>query len=374
MAAWSFATLAPSSSPASWSRPSTRPTSSASPSPSPTPCALPSATEQLAEKHMTIFKALRASILTPLVLMSWLTVAAQTRTVALTFDDLPVAATKGPAETQKLPAEAQSVNRALLDALKKHHASAIGFVNEKTVEELGSDNGKRILEQWVREGFDLGNHTFSHADLHNITLEQFKQEVVTGEDSILSILAEVGKTPRFLRFPFNHTGDTKEKHDFAAAFLKQRGYEVAACTIDSQDYLFNATYIQMLAKKDDSAAFKLRAAYLAYTAVEIEYYASLHQKIFGREIPQVMLLHANRLNADVIDKILVIFEKKQYRFVSLEAAQSDPAYRVPDTFVTKFGLMWGYRWAKELDIKVDGSLESEPPAWIAQYGKEPAKR
>jgi len=36
--------------------------------------------------------------------------------------------------------------------------------------------------------------------------------------------------------------------------------------------------------------------------------------------------------------------------------------------------MWGYRWAKELDIKVDGSLESEPPAWIAQYGKEPAKR
>jgi len=190
-----------------------------------------------------------------------------------------------------------------LDALKKHHASAIGFVNEKTVEELGSDNGKRILEQWVREGFDLGNHTFSHADLNNITLEQFKQEVVTGEDSFRPILAEVGKTPRFPAFSFNHTGDTKEKHDFVAAFLKQRGYEVAACTIDNEDYLFNATYIQMLAKKDDSAAFKLRAAYLTYTAVEIEYYASLHEKIFGREIPQVMLLHANRLNADVIPSV-----------------------------------------------------------------------
>jgi len=43
-------------------------------------------------------------------------------------------------------------------------------------------------------------------------------------------------------------------------------------------------------------------AYLTYTAVEIEYYASLHEKIFGREIPQVMLLHANRLNADVIGR------------------------------------------------------------------------
>src|SRR3984893_11727305 len=316
---------------------------------------------------MKIFKALRVSILAPLVLMNCLPVGAQTRTIALTFDDLPVTAAKD-------PVEAQSVNRAILDALKNHHASAIGFVNEKTVEELGRANGRRILEQWVREGFDLGNHTFSHADLNNITLEQFKQEVVTGEDSFRPMLAEVGKTPRFLRFPFNHSGDTKEKHDSVAAFLKQRGYEVAACTIDNEDYLFNAAYIQMLAKKDDARATKLRAEYLAYTATEIDYYASLHKQVFGREIPQVMLLHANRLNADVLDEILSVFERKQYRFVSLEAAQSDPAYRVPDTFVTKFGPMWGYRWAKELDIKVDGSLESEPPSWIAQYGKEPAKR
>jgi peptidoglycan-N-acetylglucosamine deacetylase len=316
---------------------------------------------------MLIFKGLRVSILTPLVLMSCLPVAAQTRTVALTFDDLPVAATKD-------PAEAQSINRNLLDALKKHHASAIGFVNEKTVEELGRDNGKRILEQWVREGLDLGNHTFSHADLNDITLAQFKQEVVTGEGSLRPMLTEVSKIPRYLRFPYNHTGDTKEKHDSVAVFLKQRGYQVAACTIDNEDYLFNAAYIQMLAKKDDASAAKLRAEYLAYTAFEIDYYASLHAKVFGREIPQVMLLHANRLNADVIDKILVILEGKLYRFVSLEAAQSDPAYHVPDTFVTKFGPMWGYRLAKELDIKVDGSSEPEPPSWIAQYGKERAKR
>jgi len=325
------------------------------------------APKQLAAKLMNILKHLRVGMLTPLVLASCLPAAAQTRTVALTFDDLPVAAPKGPTEN---PAEAQSVNHALLEALKKHRAPAIGFVNGKTAEKLGSHTGKQILQQWEREGLDLGNHTFSHADLNNITLEQFKQEVVTGEDSFRQLLAEVGKTPRYLRFPYNHTGDTKEKHDSVALFLKQRGYRIAPCTIDNEDYLFNAAYLQMLAKKDDDSAAKLRAAYLDYTAVEIDYYADLHKRIFGREIPQVMLLHVNRLNADVIDEILVIFEKKQYRFVSLEAAESDPAYRVPDTLVTKFGPMWGYRWAKELGIKVDGSLESEPPAWIAQYGKK----
>src|SRR5882762_636103 len=45
MAAWSFATPAPNSSPASWSKPNTKPTSTASASPSPTLCAPPLALE-----------------------------------------------------------------------------------------------------------------------------------------------------------------------------------------------------------------------------------------------------------------------------------------------------------------------------------------
>jgi hypothetical protein len=86
---------------------------------------------------------------------------AQSQTVALTFDDLPAAGTKD-------PAEAESFNRAILDSLAMLHAPAIGFVNEKKVMELGS---KEALEQWVRRGFDPGNHTLSHADLNNLTGE-----------------------------------------------------------------------------------------------------------------------------------------------------------------------------------------------------------
>jgi hypothetical protein len=32
-----------------------------------------------------------------------------------------------------------------------------------------------------------------------------------------------------------------------------------------------------------------------------------------------------------------------------------------------FGWMWGYRWAKELNVKVDGRTEPEVPAWIENY-------
>jgi hypothetical protein len=66
---------------------------------------------------------------------------------------------------------------------------------------------------------------------------------------------------------------------------------------------------------------------------------------------------------------LALFVQKQYRFVSLDTALSDPAYATPDEFVTKEGWMWAYRWAKELGVHVNGSLETEPPGWIVHYGE-----
>src|SRR5258708_36146858 len=41
--------------------------------------------------------------------------------------------------------------------------------------------------------------------------------------------------------------------------------------------------------------------------------------------------------------IFELFEQKHYRFVTLDAALSDPAYNTPDTFVprfSKYGPMW----------------------------------
>jgi hypothetical protein len=90
---------------------------------------------------------------------------------------------------------------------------------------------------------------------------------------------------------------------------------------------------------------------------EIDYYAVLHRQVFGREIPQVMLLHANRLNAAVLEDVLTMFEKKGYQFVSLAEAQTDQAFATPETYVSKWGPMWGYRWASVRGVKVDGGKD-----------------
>jgi hypothetical protein len=42
----------------------------------------------------------------------------------------------------------------------------------------------------------------------------------------------------------------------------------------------------------------------------------------------------------------------------------------PDTFVSRYGPTWGYRWAKEHNVTVNGILETEPSAWIAPYAAD----
>ena len=107
---------------------------------------------------------------------------------------------------------------------------------------------------------------------------------------------------------------------------------------------------------------RLCAAFLAQRG----YRLATCKQVLGYEPPEVVL-HDNRLNADVIKQVLKIFEEKNYQFVSLDRAQADAAYRTPDTYVTKFGPMWGYRRAAQRNVKVNGSLEADPPKWIVGY-------
>jgi len=290
--------------------------------------------------------------------------------VAITFDDLPIAKTDIPAAGTIDPIEVRNINRAILDSLRRHKVPTTGFVIEKRVEDVGETRGREILQHWTDGGNDLGNHSYSHPDFNQLTIEQIEQEIVAGERSLSIILGKVGGKPRYFRFPMNHTGDTAAKHEAVAAFLAQRGYKLAVCTIDNEDYVFARAYRIALARKDSASAERLRSAYLSYTGTEIDYYSSLNKQVFGYEIPHVMLLHVNQLNADTMDDVIGLFERRHYLFVSLDKAEADPAFATPDTFFTQYGWMWGYRWARERNVKVNGNLETEPPDWVREYGKQ----
>src|SRR5258705_3569913 len=233
-------------------------------------------------------------------------VAQNGRAVAITFDDLPAAGASNPDEVGALTTDViRALNTSILTALSAHHVPATAFVNERGIAaHPDAAARRRILAQWTAAGMDLGNHTYSHADLDRVSVEEFQREIEKGEATIERLMREAGKKLAYSRFPMNHTGGTREKRDAIGGYLAGRGYQTAISTIENEDFEFERAFRAMLASRDAGAANRLRAAYLQYTASEIDYYAALHRQVFGRETAHVMVLHANRLNAEVLDHIL----------------------------------------------------------------------
>ena len=58
-----------------------------------------------------------------------------------------------------------------------------------------------------------------------------------------------------------------------------------------------------------------------------------------------------------------------YRFVSLEAAQSDPAYAQPDAYVGRYGMSWLLRWG--LARGVAAVREPDAPDWVTALSEAP---
>lgn len=321
--------------------------------------------------NQNVFRWISISVAAILAVSASLSTA-QSRTVAITIDDLPfVTGSDAPIASQEAPA-AIAANRKLLKAFARHRVPVTGFAIEKHVEELGTQDGTQILRSWVAQGLDLGNHTYEHPDFDDDSVEQYEDQIVHGETTIASLMQAAGRKVEFFRFPFNHTGNTADKHSAISEFLSHRGYRLAPCTIEDSDYIFAAAYQRMADRHDRSSQARLRHEYLAFTAAQIDYFSRMNEEVLGYEPPEIMLLHDNQLNADGMNQILALFQSRGYKFVSLDQAERDPVYQAPDTFVTKYGPMWGYRWARERGVEVDGSKEPDPPAWVAAYGNETA--
>jgi peptidoglycan/xylan/chitin deacetylase (PgdA/CDA1 family) len=284
------------------------------------------------------------------------------RSIALTFDDLPMAS-----NVQPTAAEVTANTKAILAVLAQHHAPAIGLVNEAGVHRGDDAERAAALELWLKSGFELGNHTYSHPDFNKLTLAKFTADADKGQVLLKQLLPKYHQPLRFFRYPFNHAGDTEEKKHGFDKWLAANHYEVATCTVENADWVFAAAYDKALQKHDREAAEKIRKAYLDYSEAMLAFFEKASKDVFGHEFPQVFLLHANRINAAALDELLTNTEKRGYRFVTLAEAQSDAAYRTPDDYIGPYGAVWIYRWAPALGKKVDGRSEPVVPKWVEDY-------
>ncbi len=71
------------------------------------------------------------------------------------------------------------------------------------------------------------------------------------------------------------------------------------------------------------------------------YYDTLAQKVLGRSIPHVMLLHYNYSNALLLDSLAEMFVNRGWQLIGTEEAFADPVYaKQPNILPAGESLVW----------------------------------
>jgi peptidoglycan/xylan/chitin deacetylase (PgdA/CDA1 family) len=292
---------------------------------------------------------MRVSIFLVLIFSTLLSFG-QKKQVCFSFDDLPVVNYAiADSNFQK-----DLFNKLLL-SLNTYKIPAIGFVNEGKLYENGHIKQYQVelLKSWINDGLDLGNHTYSHKDYNSVSLADYSKDILKGETITRQILDEKGKSIQYFRYPFLHAGNTKAKADSLSDFLKNRGYKIGAVTIDNEDYLFAFAYKRTKEKKDSSLMKQIGHEYIVYMEKKMKYYEMQAIKLFGRDISQILLVHASSLNSDYIDSLANMFQRNNYIFVNMDKALEDEVYKTDITVYGNWGISWIDKWALSQGKKGD---------------------
>ncbi len=289
----------------------------------------------------------------------------QNKNIAVTMDDLPL---------QRIGHFKNDQCRIIIDKLiekiKSQRAPIVGFVNEEKLQVDGKNDEEKIelLKDWLNAGFDLGNHTFSHKSANRVPVEEYEKDILNGERVIRNLIEEKGKKLTYFRHPFLQNGRSLEVKNEIEKFLAEHNYVIAPVTIDNGEWIFGGAYEKAIDSNKTEMMKRIGGEYILYMKRKLEYWESQSISLFGRNINHILLIHANTLNADYYGKLCEMIQAEGYKFISVEEALKDEAYKTKDTFAGAGGISWIHRWAVTQGKKKD-FFGNEPsvPDYIKKY-------
>lgn len=141
------------------------------------------------------------------------------RGVFLTFDDGPLRCTGQ-----------------ILDLLAESGHKVTFFVIGRNLAQRGL---RSFAVRALREGHDIGNHSYTHPDFSYISARRAEQEIRFAHAAIREVIAEAGVDPArqdlFFRFPYGAPGNRLNRRAIKAV-LDELGYGTAWWDIDSHDW------------------------------------------------------------------------------------------------------------------------------------------
>jgi len=112
---------------------------------------------------------------------------------------------------------------------------------------------------------------------------------------------------------------------------------------------------------------RVAAAYVPYMEAKLTFFERNSRDLVGYEMRQILLLHANAMNAEHVGALARMIEHRGYRFITLDRALEDAAYASADTYVGSGGITWIHRWALTQGVgKEFFAGEPAVPAFVAK--------
>lgn len=171
------------------------------------------------------------------------------------------------------------VTETILDALQKHQAPAAFFVVGNFLE-----TSPDIIRRMAEEGHIVGNHTYHHPDMSQIsTAETFQKELSDVETLYQEITGE--KMPKYYRPPQGKYSQTNLE------MARELGYTT---------FFWSLAYVDWY--QDDQPS---------------------HQQAFDKLLPRIhpgaiVLLHSTSVtNGEILDELLTRWEEMGYHFAPL---------------------------------------------------------
>lgn len=139
--------------------------------------------------------------------VTWNRGSANSKYIAITFDDGPVA----------------SNTSRLLDMLRRRNIKATFYVIGERVQ-----NNQALTRRIAAEGHEIGNHTWSHGNLTQMSDSKVRWELDKTRDAVV---AAAGVKPRTMRPPYGAL-----RQDQRSWIFREYGYPTIMWDVDPQDW------------------------------------------------------------------------------------------------------------------------------------------
>jgi peptidoglycan/xylan/chitin deacetylase (PgdA/CDA1 family) len=262
--------------------------------------------------------------------------------MAITVDDLPIHAPIAHNTTRL------EVARTMLAALKRHKVPEVyGFLNGKN---LSTDPSlTSITDAWRAAGYPFGNHTFFHKGLNRVPLQEFIDDIDSNEEPLQKLSGS--SNWKVFRYPFLHEGNTIEKRNAVRQHLIQKGYQIAQVTIDFEDWAWNAPYARCVDKNSRDDVKWLKETFLQNSIDHLHRAEKLSKALFNRSMAHILLIHIGGMSAEMLEEVLIRYEKEGVEFISLSEALKDEAYKIDPGYTFEWGAEFTYQVMKSRGLK-----------------------